>query len=101
MKERIQRFGGFVAGMVIPNLGAFIAWGFITALLIPTGWLAKTSLDWDWELLTGNIVEDCEEISALAMPRSSVGGLSKADLRRRKTPPTSENRTEIPARQSY
>ncbi len=25
--------------MVIPNIGAFIAWGFITALFIPTGWL--------------------------------------------------------------
>jgi PTS system mannitol-specific IIC component len=56
MKERIQRFGGWLAGMIIPNIGAFIAWGLITALLIPTGWLAKTSLGWDWEGLTGNIV---------------------------------------------
>ena len=56
MQERIQRFGGFLAGMVIPNIGAFIAWGLITALVIPTGWLAKTSLDWDWDLITGNLV---------------------------------------------
>ena len=56
MKERIQRFGGWLAGMVIPNLGAFIAWGLITALFIPTGWLAKTSLGWDWDLITGNVV---------------------------------------------
>ena len=56
MKERIQKFGGWLAGMVIPNLGAFIAWGLVTALLIPTGWLAKTSLDWDWDGLTGNLV---------------------------------------------
>ncbi len=56
MKERIQKFGGWLAGMVIPNLGAFIAWGLITALLIPTGWLAETSLDWDWDGLTGNLV---------------------------------------------
>ena len=56
MKERIQKFGGWLAGMVIPNLGAFIAWGLITALLIPTGWLAETSLDWDWGTLTGNLV---------------------------------------------
>lgn len=56
MKEKIQRFGGWLAGMVIPNIGAFIAWGLVTALLIPTGWLAKTSLDWDWEMLTGNLV---------------------------------------------
>jgi PTS system mannitol-specific IIC component len=39
MKEKLQQFGGFLAGMVIPNIGAFIAWGLITALFIPTGWL--------------------------------------------------------------
>lgn len=38
-KERIQRFGNFLSGMVIPNIGAFIAWGLITALFIPTGWI--------------------------------------------------------------
>src|SRR5688500_10066476 len=39
MRERLQQFGGFLAGMVIPNIGAFIAWGLITALFIPTGWI--------------------------------------------------------------
>ena len=39
MREKLQRFGGFLAGMVIPNIGAFIAWGLITALFIPTGWI--------------------------------------------------------------
>lgn len=39
MRERVQQFGGFLAGMIIPNIGAFIAWGLITALFIPTGWL--------------------------------------------------------------
>jgi len=38
MQERIQRFGGNLAAMVIPNIGAFIAWGLITAFVIPTGW---------------------------------------------------------------
>jgi mannitol PTS system EIICBA or EIICB component len=38
VRARIQRFGGFLAGMVIPNIGAFIAWGLITAFVIPTGW---------------------------------------------------------------
>jgi PTS system mannitol-specific IIC component len=38
MKEQIQRFGKSLSGMVMPNIGAFIAWGFITALFIPTGW---------------------------------------------------------------
>ncbi len=39
MREQLQRVGGFLAGMVIPNIGAFIAWGLITALFIPTGWI--------------------------------------------------------------
>ncbi len=39
MREQLQRFGGFMAGMIIPNIGAFIAWGLITALFIPTGWI--------------------------------------------------------------
>lgn len=39
MKERMQQWGGFLASMVVPNLGAFIAWGLITALFIPTGWV--------------------------------------------------------------
>ncbi len=34
----VQRFGRFLSGMVMPNMGAFIAWGLITALFIPTGW---------------------------------------------------------------
>src|SRR5258708_29636634 len=39
VKANIQRVGGYVAAMVMPNIGAFIAWGLITALFIPTGWL--------------------------------------------------------------
>ncbi|WP_319370107.1 PTS mannitol transporter subunit IICB [uncultured Ilyobacter sp.] len=38
-RAKIQAFGGFLTSIVIPNMGAFIAWGFITALFIPTGWL--------------------------------------------------------------
>jgi PTS system mannitol-specific IIC component len=39
LKAAVQRVGGHLAGMVMPNIGAFIAWGLITALFIPTGWL--------------------------------------------------------------
>ncbi|MDR2772194.1 MAG: PTS mannitol transporter subunit IICBA [Elusimicrobiota bacterium] len=39
MKEQIQRMGRFLSGMVMPNIGAFIAWGLITACFIPTGWI--------------------------------------------------------------
>ncbi|NNV07871.1 PTS mannitol transporter subunit IICB [Geobacillus sp. C56-T2] len=37
-RVKIQRFGGYLSGMIMPNIGAFIAWGLITALFIPTGW---------------------------------------------------------------
>jgi len=43
-QARVQRFGGFLAGMVMPNIGAFIAWGLITALFIPVGWLPNKQL---------------------------------------------------------
>ena len=43
-KAGLQRFGGFLSSMVIPNIGAFIAWGLLTALFIPTGWTPSTAL---------------------------------------------------------
>jgi len=43
-KIRVQNFGRFLSNMVMPNIGAFIAWGFITALFIPTGWLPNDDL---------------------------------------------------------
>ncbi|WP_024871664.1 PTS mannitol transporter subunit IICBA [Tolumonas lignilytica] len=43
-KVKIQNFGRFLSNMVMPNIGAFIAWGFITALFIPTGWLPNATL---------------------------------------------------------
>ncbi|MFB9762611.1 PTS mannitol transporter subunit IICB [Ectobacillus funiculus] len=42
-RVKIQRFGSYLSGMVMPNIGAFIAWGLITALFIPTGWLPNES----------------------------------------------------------
>lgn len=44
MKQFAQKFGKFLSGMVMPNIGAFIAWGFITALFIPDGWLPNEGL---------------------------------------------------------
>ncbi len=44
MKQAVQRFGKFLSGMVMPNIGAFIAWGFITALFIEAGWLPNADL---------------------------------------------------------
>ena len=44
MLTQLQKFGGFMAGMVIPNIGAILAWGLITAFFIPTGWIPNESL---------------------------------------------------------
>ncbi|QOV68715.1 PTS mannitol transporter subunit IICBA [Citrobacter sp. BDA59-3] len=44
IKIRVQSFGRFLSNMVMPNIGAFIAWGIITALFIPTGWLPNETL---------------------------------------------------------
>lgn len=45
MKEKVQRFGRFLSGMVMPNIGAFIAWGIITALFIPDGYFPNESIN--------------------------------------------------------
>lgn len=44
MKNSIQKFGKFLSAMVMPNIGAFIAWGFITALFIEAGWIPNERL---------------------------------------------------------
>ncbi|MEQ2529484.1 PTS mannitol transporter subunit IICB [Robertmurraya yapensis] len=43
-KVKIQKFGSNLSNMVLPNIGAFIAWGLITALFIETGWLPNEDL---------------------------------------------------------
>lgn len=44
MKNAVQRFGKFLSAMVMPNIGAFIAWGLITALFIEKGWFPNAKL---------------------------------------------------------
>jgi PTS system mannitol-specific IIC component len=44
MQATIQRIGGYLAGMIMPNISAILAWGLITALFIPTGWLPNANL---------------------------------------------------------
>ena len=34
MKETVQTFGRALSGMVMPNIGAFIAWGLIAAQIV-------------------------------------------------------------------
>lgn len=44
IKLKVQNFGRFLSNMVMPNIGAFIAWGFITAIFIPTGWFPNATV---------------------------------------------------------
>ncbi len=44
IKVAVQKFGNFLSSMVMPNISAFIAWGLITALFIPTGVIPNESL---------------------------------------------------------
>lgn len=44
VKVLVQKVGTALSSMVMPNIGAFIAWGLITALFIPTGWMPNAKL---------------------------------------------------------
>ncbi|RYM06489.1 PTS mannitol transporter subunit IICBA [Sporolactobacillus sp. THM7-7] len=44
IKVGVQKFGNFLSSMILPNIAAFIAWGLITAIFIPTGWWPNESL---------------------------------------------------------
>ncbi|MDT0197376.1 PTS mannitol transporter subunit IICBA [Arthrobacter sp. AB6] len=43
-RVHVQKFGTFLSGMIMPNIGAFIAWGIITALFIQKGWVPVPQL---------------------------------------------------------
>ena len=43
-RQTVQRVGGYLAGMIMPNIGAIIAWGLLTALFIPKGWIPNAEL---------------------------------------------------------
>src|SRR5690625_4782344 len=43
-RSKIQRFGSYLSGMIMPNIGAFIAWGIITALFIEDGYFPNEGL---------------------------------------------------------
>ena len=43
-QARFQKFGGYLSRMVIPNIGAFIAFGLITAIFLETGWYPNETI---------------------------------------------------------
>ena len=44
IKAKVQRIGSTLSSMVMPNIGALIAWGVLTALFIPDGYLPNKPL---------------------------------------------------------
>ena len=44
LKASVQKLGSYLSSMVMPNIGSFIAWGIITALFIPDGWIPNEAL---------------------------------------------------------
>lgn len=44
VRAKIQKFGGILSGMVMPNIGAFITWGLITAIFLETGWFPNARI---------------------------------------------------------
>ena len=45
IRIRLQKFGSFLSGMIMPNILAFIAWGLLAALFIPTGWMPNSKFN--------------------------------------------------------
>lgn len=44
VRARIQQAGAFLSGMIVPNIAAFLAWGLLTAIAAPGGWLPNARL---------------------------------------------------------
>ncbi len=44
MRVKVQKFGTFLSNMVMPNIGAIIGWGLITAFFIPVGWTPNAKI---------------------------------------------------------
>lgn len=44
IRVRVQKLGTFLSSMLMPNIGAFIAWGLITALFIPKGFFPNEKI---------------------------------------------------------
>ena len=52
----VQKFGTFLSGMIMPNIGAFIAWGLITALFIEKGWFPVAQIGGWGDYADGGLV---------------------------------------------
>lgn len=43
-REKVQKMGSFLSEMIMPNIGAFVAWGLISAIFVENGWYPNATL---------------------------------------------------------
>ena len=55
VRVQVQKFGTFLSNMIMPNIGAIIAWGLITAFFIPDGWIPNEKI----ATMVGPIITTC------------------------------------------
>lgn len=70
MKNKVQSFGKFLSAMVMPNIGALIAFGFMAALFIDTGWIPNK----DFNTMVGPMLTYLIPILIAATGGKMVGG---------------------------
>ena len=78
IKEKVQSFGNFISSMIIPNIGAFIAWGFITAIFTPTGWFPNEKITLLVEPLTQYLLPLLVGITGCKVTGGPRGGVVAA-----------------------
>ena len=44
IREKVQRGGKFLSGMIMPNIGIFMAWGIMATFFMPFGWIPNDGL---------------------------------------------------------
>lgn len=75
----VQRFGTFLSGMIMPNIAAFIAWGFITMLFIPAGFFgAKSPFGWHWAPVA-EIIGGGGDAATIGWPGAATALTASAD----------------------
>ncbi len=75
----VQRFGTFLSGMIMPNIAAFIAWGFITMLFIPAGFFgANSPFGWHWAPVA-EIIGGGGDAATIGWPGAATALTANAD----------------------
>lgn len=88
ISQKLQKFGSVLAGMVIPNIGAFIGFGLITAFFLETGWtpnaklakLISPILNYLLPILIGHTVSTLRDVSQEELYLNLLSGFELAGV---------------------